>query len=164
VEWSGLAGAVSEERTLTLLKVGKERAAEAAVVLERAVTLREAIYDIFSAVAAKESLDPRALATLNLELSSALCRRQVLADAASFGWGWRGCESALDPMLWPIAVSAAELLTSEDLHWVRECQAEDCDRLFLDTSRTRRRRWCSMDWCGNREKARRVTKQSSERA
>lgn len=164
VEWSGLAGVLSADRTAELLKEGKRRAAEAAVVLERAVTLREAIYDVFSAVAAKKSLDPRALATLNLELSSALCRRQVVGDPASFGWGWRGCESALDPMLWPIAVSAAELLTSEDLPWVRECQAKDCDRLFLDTSRTRRRRWCSMEWCGNREKARRVTKQSSERA
>ena len=35
---------------------------------------------------------------------------------------------------------------------VRECAAVDCSGLFLDTSRARRRRWCSMATCGNREK------------
>jgi predicted RNA-binding Zn ribbon-like protein len=161
VDWSRIAGAVSDEQARVLQKEGKRRAAEAACVLERAVTLRGAIYDIFSAIAAARTPDPRALATLNLELSSALCRRQVVGGPTDFAWAWRGCESSLDPMIWPIAVSASELLTSKDLRWVRECEAGDCDRLFLDTSRTRRRRWCSMEWCGNREKARRSVRQSS---
>ena len=49
-------------------------------------------------------------------------------------------------------------------HGAGECQAErvtcrhaaeDCGWLFLDTSRSGRRRWCSMQSCGNRAKARR---------
>jgi predicted RNA-binding Zn ribbon-like protein len=55
----------------------------------------------------------------------------------------------------PIARSAAELLTSETLSRVRECGGATCTWLFLDASRNRSRRWCSMESCGNRAKARR---------
>ena len=37
---------------------------------------------------------------------------------------------------------------------VRECAAEDCHLIFLDTSRPQSRRWCSMSRCGGRAKAR----------
>jgi predicted RNA-binding Zn ribbon-like protein len=35
------------------------------------------------------------------------------------------------------------------------CEASDCVWLFLDASKNRSRRWCDMNQCGNREKARR---------
>jgi predicted RNA-binding Zn ribbon-like protein len=37
---------------------------------------------------------------------------------------------------------------------VRECAADNCGLLFVDTSRPGRRRWCSMERCGNRAKVR----------
>ncbi|HEU4849742.1 MAG TPA: CGNR zinc finger domain-containing protein [Terrimesophilobacter sp.] len=37
---------------------------------------------------------------------------------------------------------------------IRECAAEDCGYLYLDTSRSGNRRWCSMQRCGNRAKVR----------
>ena len=49
--------------------------------------------------------------------------------------------------------SAADLLTSDEAARVRECAAESCSWLFVDRSRTRRRRWCDMKTCGNRNKA-----------
>jgi predicted RNA-binding Zn ribbon-like protein len=57
-------------------------------------------------------------------------------------------------MLYPIANSAAMLLTSEDLGRVRECanEEEGCGSLFLDCSKSQSRRWCSMESCGNRAK------------
>ena len=36
---------------------------------------------------------------------------------------------------------------------VRECAGERCPVLYLDTSRNRSRRWCSMEVCGSRAKA-----------
>ncbi|MWA05972.1 hypothetical protein F8568_037600 [Actinomadura sp. LD22] len=36
---------------------------------------------------------------------------------------------------------------------LKECQADPCTRLYLDTSRRRTRRWCDMSQCGNRAKA-----------
>lgn len=37
---------------------------------------------------------------------------------------------------------------------IRECSAEDCGLVYLDTSRSGNRRWCSMKRCGNRAKVR----------
>lgn len=37
---------------------------------------------------------------------------------------------------------------------VRECEAEDCAIVYVDTSRSGTRRWCSMQRCGNRAKVR----------
>jgi predicted RNA-binding Zn ribbon-like protein len=44
----------------------------------------------------------------------------------------------------------AVLLTSGPLiQRVKECENPGCSLLFLDDSQARRRRWCSMDRCGN---------------
>ncbi|MFE7130281.1 CGNR zinc finger domain-containing protein [Streptomyces sp. NPDC057638] len=48
----------------------------------------------------------------------------------------------------------AVVLTGPHAHRVRVCAAHDCQLLFADTSRPGRRRWCSMERCGNREKVR----------
>ena len=63
---------------------------------------------------------------------------------------------ALDHFLLPIIRSAAGLLVMGELDRVREC-ADDrgCGYLFYDTTRNRSRRWCDMNSCGNRAKARR---------
>lgn len=49
-----------------------------------------------------------------------------------------------------IAWSVADLLTRADLDRVRACPGKDCGWVFLDTGG--RRRWCSMNACGNRAK------------
>ncbi len=38
---------------------------------------------------------------------------------------------------------------------VKACAEAGCGTLFHDTSRNRSRRWCAMEDCGNRAKARR---------
>lgn len=35
---------------------------------------------------------------------------------------------------------------------LRQCEGETCSLVYLDTSRGRRRRWCSSEVCGNRER------------
>lgn len=47
---------------------------------------------------------------------------------------------------------------------IRLCSAGDCGLLFVDASRPGRRRWCSMERCGNRAKVRahRAREQSSD--
>ena len=51
-----------------------------------------------------------------------------------------------------VAWAAGELLTSGELDRVKACPGDECGWLFLD--RSGRRRWCSMDSCGNRAKVR----------
>ncbi|VUD66755.1 hypothetical protein TDB9533_03684 [Thalassocella blandensis] len=56
-------------------------------------------------------------------------------------------------LLYPVAQSLVKLLTEENLHLVKTCEAHDCVLLFHDTTKSHRRRWCSMAMCGNRAKA-----------
>ncbi|MFJ3882011.1 CGNR zinc finger domain-containing protein [Streptomyces sp. NPDC090077] len=56
-------------------------------------------------------------------------------------------------MLAAVARDAVELLTDPgDLALIRSCEGDGCGRLYLDTSRGHRRRWCSSELCGNRER------------
>jgi len=51
--------------------------------------------------------------------------------------------------------AAVDLLTTDELAKVGRCADEECAWLFLDTTRSRSRRWCDMRICGNRNKVRR---------
>ncbi|MFJ9250425.1 CGNR zinc finger domain-containing protein [Streptomyces sp. NPDC101776] len=52
-----------------------------------------------------------------------------------------------------IARDAVELLTDPVARAsLRECAGDNCPIVYLDTSRGRRRRWCSSEVCGNRER------------
>lgn len=51
-----------------------------------------------------------------------------------------------------VARSAVELLGGGSTHGLRECDAPDCSRLYMDNSRRGARRWCDMRTCGNRAK------------
>lgn len=57
-----------------------------------------------------------------------------------------------DSLILPIAHAIANFITSEDLSRVKSCERPPCTLFFLDSSRGRVRRWCSMTVCGNRAK------------
>lgn len=132
---------------------GDPSSSEAALADARA--LREAIFHVFSARAGGRTPSSEAVERIDRRLRAhAFCRRLVArGDGFALEWCQLG-ESLLAP-LQPIAHSACQLLTSDTLDRVRVCGGERCDWLFLDRSRNRSRRWCSMETCGNRSKARR---------
>jgi predicted RNA-binding Zn ribbon-like protein len=56
-------------------------------------------------------------------------------------------------LLAAVARDAVDLLTDPAARaLLRRCEGDDCARCYLDTSRGRRRRWCSSGTCGNRER------------
>jgi predicted RNA-binding Zn ribbon-like protein len=55
-------------------------------------------------------------------------------------------------MLAMIARETIFLFGSDRAAQIRQCQADVCTLLFVDTSRRGDRRWCSMAGCGNRAK------------
>jgi predicted RNA-binding Zn ribbon-like protein len=155
VAWSQHVGILTDHQVQHLLKEAARRPVDATAVFERAIALREAIYQIFSAISHGRPPQADDLATFNAELSRALAQSRIVSTAEGFVWDWAGAEDALDWMLWPVVHGAAGLLTSEELDRVGQCADDRCGWLFLDTSRNRSRRWCSMEDCGNRAKARR---------
>ncbi|WP_244409995.1 CGNR zinc finger domain-containing protein [Streptomyces albofaciens] len=54
-----------------------------------------------------------------------------------------------------VAQDAVALLPSPEVRRVRVCGADGCALRFVDRSPAHNRRWCSMERCGNRAKARR---------
>ncbi|MFB9553537.1 CGNR zinc finger domain-containing protein [Streptomyces roseoviridis] len=57
-------------------------------------------------------------------------------------------------LLGTVARDAVKLFTGPYADRIRVCGADNCALLFADTSRPGRRRWCSMERCGNRHKVR----------
>ncbi|MFJ4541655.1 CGNR zinc finger domain-containing protein [Streptomyces tibetensis] len=56
-------------------------------------------------------------------------------------------------LLAAVARDAVDLLTDPVARAaLRQCEGDNCPIVYLDTSRGRRRRWCSSEVCGNRER------------
>lgn len=150
VTWAERVELVGARRATRLRRAAAAHPGEAAAVLERARELREVIYRLF----ASERPAPGDLDALGAAAGRAAAERRLEPGEGGYVFGWPESD-ALEQLLWPVALSAAELLTSEERTRVKECGADACNWLFLDRSRNRSRRWCDMRECGNRAKARR---------
>lgn len=116
-------------------------------------TFRETLTRILRAEADGTGASDTDLAVLNDLLTRATVHRGVVSTVRGYGWGWRRDPGPELAELFPAAWSAAALLTSDDRFRLKMCA--ECGRLFYDESRNRSRRWCDMQGCGNRAKARR---------
>ena len=155
LDWAVEAEQLSESEAAHLRRKAAADPAGAEAVLERARQLREAIYRVFSSRASGEELPPADLELISREYGrAAVNRRLTPSNVGICSFDWHTFD-ALDRPLWPVAVSATNLAASEDAIRVKECGNDNCNWLFLDTSKNRSRRWCDMRECGNREKARR---------
>lgn len=152
--WGVRADVLTEEERRALMARAEARPAEAEDAFRRAIGFREAVWRLFRAL--EDGAEPAAadLDTVNREVARALSRARLERVAEGFAWGWDDALEA-DRVLWPVARSTAELLTSPELGRVGRCAAESCGWLYLDTSKNRSRRWCDMRDCGNRAKVRR---------
>jgi predicted RNA-binding Zn ribbon-like protein len=57
-----------------------------------------------------------------------------------------------ESILAPVAEAAADLLTTGNFDLVKRCEDLTCVLWFSDQTKSHRRRWCSMEICGNRYK------------
>ncbi|MFG2001472.1 CGNR zinc finger domain-containing protein [Spirillospora sp. NPDC048911] len=109
---------------------------------DAAVELREAIYRLAAGTGTGTDRD-----LVNRHAAGAPVTVRLTAGGTVERTG------GLDAALATLARGAVELLGGPDARDVRECEAGQCTRLYLDTSRRRTRRWCDMRECGNRAKA-----------
>jgi predicted RNA-binding Zn ribbon-like protein len=153
--WAQSLGAALPAPVATLGRIAAAHPRAAAAAHLSAVSLRESLYSVFAAALAGSQVSDVDLAVVNAHLCQAT-DHHVLRPAAAGGVrdGWDG-EEALESPLWPVAIDAWDLLTTDQLARVRECPGEQtCGWLFFDTSRSGTRRWCDMRTCGNRAKVR----------
>ena len=158
VSWGRQVGALDAAQARRLLSEADRDPDAAARALREAIDFREALFRAFRAVA--EGAPPAAedLDHLSRVLQRGRSRERLVCRGAACALGWPEDDASLDRMLWPVARSASDILTTGLASRVRLCEAtatDGCGWLFLDETRNRSRRWCSMRDCGNRAKARR---------
>ncbi|KLJ00803.1 ABATE domain-containing protein [Luteimonas sp. FCS-9] len=141
LDWLAQAGVLPD---------GVDRAPRGIAAQARA--LREEARTLVAAAQAGHAADMR---TLNGVLDAGQPVRRLVWDDARArplpASRPRGRDAA--SLLYPVADAIAQLLAESDLRHVRTCEAHDCSLVFLDTTKSHRRRWCSMAVCGNRMKA-----------
>ena len=127
----------------------------ASAALACALEFREAAYRILSAVLAGRAPGSSDLQKVNSVIVDARAHSTLAHEAGKFTWAFADCANNPNLPLWLVSLSFADLLASEQLPEVHRCGSEECGWLFLDVSKNHKRRWCSMEGCGNRAKARR---------
>lgn len=153
--WAVAAEQLKEEEAEGLAAQAQGAPADAEGILQRARSLRESIYRVFSALSTGAEPSSDDLQLISDEYARAAPYRVLTSTgvgSCTFEWNR---SDLLDRPLWPVAVSAVNLASSVDAARVKECGNDNCNWLFLDTSKNKSRRWCDMKECGNREKARR---------
>jgi predicted RNA-binding Zn ribbon-like protein len=116
--------------------------------LADALELREAVYKLGAAVVATRPLDPDALATLNAAAAGVSRGVPRLDRKRQVRWVTK---SPVKLALGRVALDAIERFAA-DAERLTLCELAGCGALLLSRSRSDRRRWCSMELCGNRAK------------
>jgi predicted RNA-binding Zn ribbon-like protein len=156
VDFVRQAGGLSLADARRLLAEAERHPSTAKAVLGRAIALRDASMGAFTAFARGKAPDSRDLELIGREAAASLAHRRIALAGKRITWTWAD-DLTLERVLWPIAQSGADLLTSdEDRVMLRECASDTCEWLFLDRTRNHSRRWCDMADCGNRAKQQRV--------
>jgi predicted RNA-binding Zn ribbon-like protein len=156
VKWARKEGLSSEVQANVLLGAAARRRRQAELALKRALDFREVLYRLFSAVAARRDPPREDVGRLNAVHAQAAVNMRISCEKQGrYAWAWAGEDEDLDRILWPVARSAAELLTEGPLDRLRECERGGCGWMFVDKTRNRSRRWCAMKVCGNRSKVER---------
>ncbi|MEP7054641.1 MAG: ABATE domain-containing protein [Actinomycetota bacterium] len=147
VRWGAYAGVLSAEERARLLRRAARATSDASAAHEQALKFREAVYRAFSGVAAGRDLAAEDLDALHRAYAESIAHASLQRDADRLGWSWPAGE--FGRAWWPIAVSAIQLLTTGPLERIKVCASDEgCAGLFLDLSKNRSRRWCSMESCG----------------
>ncbi len=133
-------------------------------LLVAARELRGAISLATDAVIDRSGPRARELRVIEAWLPAARLDEHLVAPAAGSAPVFRATvpEDAGRFALGLLARDAAQMLGTEQRERLRICAAETCSARFYDRSRGARRRWCSMQGCGNVAKARRHRARQSD--
>ena len=160
--WAWSAGIYIRAEARRLQKWAKDHPRAAQAAFAAAVRLREAIASVFQAIAHGVEIPQGSLLEIEQSCRDAWLARKLEPSGGGAEWRWRADLPAADRARLSVALEAARILTSRDREQVRECGDAQCGWLFVDSSRNRKRRWCTMEGCGNRNKARKFYRRSRE--
>ncbi len=152
--WLAAAHVLDGERLALMRRRAQQQPAGASASLVDARRIRAALRALAERGLSIERARLDAIAEINRVLGRSAGTRRVEAHAnGHFVRTFVPGGDAFAGLLIPVVESAADSLIGGELVRVRRCADSRCPRLFLDTTRNSRRRWCDMASCGNRAKA-----------
>ncbi|WP_030613114.1 CGNR zinc finger domain-containing protein [Streptomyces sclerotialus] len=136
IDWLTVSGLAVDSCTTAQLDLARE--------------LRESIHAAATAAAVQDALPASAVHVIND------CSAQGRAAAILTAEGkrrWRlSSASCVEDALSVIAADAISIIAGERDGKLALCASPTCRAAFFDASRSRTRRWCDMNTCGNRQK------------
>jgi predicted RNA-binding Zn ribbon-like protein len=151
--WACESALITAAEARDLLVLAERRPVIAESVLQRALQLREALYPVSLGRGGTREWDVVAGEAAAARACSRLVAGAEAGTPASWQSAFRTADGSprIDAAVLAIATAAGELLTGRLAGSVSACPRPDCGWLFSDPRG--RRRWCSMEVCGNRAKA-----------
>ena len=143
---------VTPERGGELLALTRSDPQAAESLLRKAQRLAAALRLAFDAVLHKHKVLREWIEPVNEVLRITEGHDELTSADNDWEIQFVASESGLEWLLAAVARSAAEIIAEGPNARLRLCANPRCGLFFYDTSRTHRRRWCSMTVCGNRHK------------
>jgi predicted RNA-binding Zn ribbon-like protein len=160
--WGHHVGMLTEAEADRLLRRSHRDPDAARATFDRVVATRAYLYDLFYAIAHGTPPPEPTITRLQRDEAEALGHAELVAVDGGFDWSWER-DGHLARPLWPVIHAASTLLIGGPLERIKGCAA--CRFQFLDESKNRSRRWCSMDDCGTADKMRKyVARRASARS
>lgn len=159
IDWAQYAGDVPKRHVSSLRSAARERPGEASRRFRQALELRDRLDRIFRRLSEGRAVAAQDLAALRDDYAEALAHANLVHDG-TFEWTWTHGTDLGRP-IWPVVHSGLQLLLSGPLDRVKGCAG--CQFVFLDETKNRSRRWCSMLDCGSDEKVRNYVRRRAER-
>ena len=143
---------VTAERGGELLALGRSDPHSAESLLSKAQRLGSALRRAFDALLHRQRIVQECVEPVNEILRVTEGHEELVPSDHDWKIEFIAREGGLEWLLAAVARSAAEMIAEGPQARLRLCANPRCGLFFYDTSRTRRRRWCSMTACGNRSK------------
>jgi len=149
------SGLLDQGRIKSLKTLARTKPSEAAALLPRVREIRKDMYAVFLQIALKKTgqTDKAAIDRLNQAISWARSARKFGITGNRLVHDWDEEVAGISLPLRAFLLSAEELLLNHPHNLIKKCRA--CAWLFLDSSRSHRRKWCNMQTCGSAAKSKR---------
>ena len=159
VDWARRIELINQSTATELKRRAAQNPDKATESLQRAREFREAAYRVLYRLSLNEAPESRDVELIDAEMQKMSKHLKLDLKAKQLRVA---DEIDLDYVLRLIVKDTVDLLTSDQLNRVKRCQSDECGWLFIDTSKNNSRKWCNMNSCGNRAKARRHYKRSKK--
>ena len=154
LEWLAAVGVIDHDRRVAIVRRAEQQPAGATAALLDARRVRSALRALAEHGGVSPDARTEAVAEINRVLGrSAGTRRLEILPDGSYERNFVAGGDAFAALMMPVVDDGADSLIAGELGRVRCCSDPRCRRVFLDSTKNGRRRWCDMATCGNRAKA-----------